>query len=162
VAAYRRAGGEDWSLEPDSGRWRWRAVSGVPRSGVGAEIGADWRIEQGNARTELEFLRETEGGGSLREPHAGAPSCARAGLELSRPFFRSDARLTLGGALERRAGLPGRDPVWRLDLSAQVRVLDARFWLRFANVLDYSGEEMPGFPVPPASLRLGMDWHLDH
>ena len=80
----------------------------------------------------------------------------------SRPFFKYDSRVMLGGSIEYRGGFEDHEDMWRLDLALEVRVIDARFWLHLRNALDWAGSEIPGFPVPPSSLHLGLDWHLDH
>ena len=77
-------------------------------------------------------------------------------------IFEDDARLQLKGALEFRGGRDDHRDMLRSDVGVELRVLEARFWLQLRNSLEWSGEESPGFPVPPGTLRLGIDWQLDH
>ena len=153
----------DWTLvDNGSGGLVWQGALATERSAAGLAVGGE--LDGALGRVESALTLQGEFGDGVDEPATGRgyPLAARWRLDLSRPLFSGDAALRLGGALSCRGGLTGRDPLWRLDLSAEYRVLDACFWLRAENALDTAGEEIVGYPVPPLSLRLGLDWHLRH
>jgi len=160
VAALER-GGQDWLAQADGDGYRWRPLPGEERRSLDLVLGGQL----------AGFGGELKATGSLRAeqrervaPAAEAsfyPLVARGELALGRPFFAADARIWLTGGLELRAGRSDHGELATVDLGAELQVLDAHFWLRVTNALERPGEELPGFPIPPASLRLGLDWHLD-
>jgi hypothetical protein len=158
-----RFGGTDWPLVAQSeGLYAYRAQPAAERSALGLHLGSDWRGTLGSARSALNLLLTLEEGGAAVEPHPGAPYYGRYGLELSRPFFKSDATLSIEGSVEARWGQPDLSPYMLVNLDLKLRVLDARFWTRLGNIFDAPGMELRGFPIEPRSIRFGLDWHLDH
>lgn len=159
----RQEGGVDWLQEADDETGgHWRAVAGEARHALGLALGTRLSGGLGELRSHLALLAELEDPTSRSEDRAFYPLLARGDLTLARPFFKSDARLELRGALELRDGRSDHGALARAELGAELRVLDARFWIFLFNGLDWPGEELPGFPVPPSSLRMGIDWQLDH
>jgi len=159
---YREDGAADWTpYQTGEGEYAWARGEPGPRHHVSLDLGTYLRSRLGTADARLSLLAAL--GESLSASlQAGHPRSGRLDLRLSRPFFRSDARLTLRGGLEYRGGLEGQASLWRIDLGAELRVIDARFWLRLRNALNAVGEEIPSFPMPPSTLQMGIDWQLDH
>ena len=159
VAAAER-GGQDWFAQGTDAGYAWRALAGSDRRSLDLVLG-----------TQLAgFGGELKATGSLRAEQQGRaaaavgsfyPYTARGELHMARPFFAADARLGLTGGVELRAGRSDHGELATVDLGVELQVIDARFWLRVTNALDRPGEELSGFPIPLASLRLGLDWHLD-
>ncbi|MBN2171057.1 MAG: TonB-dependent receptor plug domain-containing protein [Candidatus Krumholzibacteriota bacterium] len=153
----------DWALVDDgAGGLAWQGAVAPERQAAGLAVGGE--LDGPLGRVESALSLQGEFGDEVDEPVTGRgyPLAGRWRLDLSRSLFGGDAALRLGGTLSCRAGLAGRDPLWRVDLSVEYRVLDACFWLLVENALDAAGEEVVGYPVPPLSLRLGLDWHLRH
>ena len=163
----RSGAGREWALAEDGfGGYVWAHAPRPARHSVGLEGEGRWQGRGGELSGEVGFsldLGEAQTGAAASGfGDLGYPQRAHVALRLSRPFFASDARLLVGGRLEERAGHPLRDPLLRLDLEAELRVLRARFWARLPNALNRAGQELAGFPIPPRGTVLGIDWHLDH
>ncbi len=158
VAAAER-GGQDWFAQASDEGYAWRSLAASDRRSLDLILGARLLGFGGELKATSSLRAERQGQAAT----AGSfyPYTARGELHLMRPFFAADARLGLTGGVELRAGRSDHGELATVDLGVELQVIDARFWLRVTNALDRPGEELPGFPIPPASLRLGLDWHLD-
>ena len=155
-------GGLDWVLVETDAGGAWRAAPGEARQALGATLGTRVKGLGGVMAAAVDLSAEGGFDEASTAERAFYPLAARGTLSLGRAFFAADARLTLDGGLEFRGGRSDHGNIVRASLGAELRVLDARFWLRLSNALDWAGEELPGFPVQPSTLRLGIDWQLDH
>jgi hypothetical protein len=159
----RQEGGRDWfALAQEADTYHWTSTPGQVRHALGLALNGGLKGGVGEMRSRLILQAELENSDARQEDRAFQPYLAAAELTLARPFFGSDARLELLGALELRAGRDDHEPLLRAEVGALLRVLDARFWLKLGNALDWPGEESPGFTAPGSVMRMGIDWHLDH
>ncbi|MBM4118735.1 hypothetical protein FJ251_13575 [bacterium] len=154
-------GGRDWQALAAGEGFAWRSLAGERRGALDLVLGARLRGLGGELRAAGSLRAEARERAAPLGEGSFYPLVLRGELALGRPFFARDARLDLSGGLELRGGRADHRELLRADVGVDLRVLAARFWLRVVNALDRPGEELPGFPSPPVSLRLGLDWHLD-
>ncbi len=163
LALTRQEGGRDWfALASDEDSYLWESSPGRVRHALGLALNGRLAGGLGEMRARLDLQAELEDPQTRREDRSFQPYQAAAELILARPFFSSDALLELQGALDLRGGRDDHEPLVRAEVGARLRVLDARFWVKLSNALDWSGEETPGFTAPGSEMRMGIDWHLDH
>ncbi len=159
----RQEGGRDWfAFAQSDDSHIWVSAPGQVRHALALAISSEIRGGLGELRSRFGVQAELEKPEERQEDRVFQPYLATAELILARPFFGSDARLELLGALELRTGRNDHEPLLRAELGALLRVLDARFWVKLSNALDWPGEESPGFTAPSSVMRMGIDWHLDH
>jgi outer membrane receptor protein involved in Fe transport len=168
---FRQENRRQWLLEGDpTGGYGWGGDNGS-RNAMGLDMGTRRQENIGQVGGRLSILTELESreyrpqdsdlGVSATDPGGGFPWLGNLQLDISRPFSESDANLDLAGGLEYRGGLDGHYSMWRLFTRLELQLIDARFWVKLDNVLNWAGEEIPAFPVQPMTLRMGFDWHLD-
>ncbi|MCP4548977.1 MAG: TonB-dependent receptor plug domain-containing protein [bacterium] len=170
---FREEGGSLWTCRR-SGVFalEWQQTDRDPAHALGFDLGGRMHGRLGTVDTQLSLLAELE---ERRSPGVDAeqgeialdlsrtyPWAGSWRLHLSRPLFETDARFGLGATLEYRGGLVDLRSMWRVNLEGELRIIKARFWVKLENALDWAGEEIVSFPVPPVSFRMGFDWHLDH
>ncbi len=163
VGIVRQEGGRDWLAlaQGDQGHG-WLSIAGVPRHALTLGLGSSLAGEIGGLRTDFSLLADLEDPTLRMEDRSYYPLQGRGELAISRPFFGTDARLELRGSLELRGGRSDHGVLFVADGGVELRVLETRFWLCLGNALGWPGEEIPGFPVPSGTMRMGIDWQLDH
>ncbi len=154
-------GGQDWLAQAAGDGYQWQSRAGEDRRSLDLILGAQLRGLGGEMKATAGLRAEQRERAAPAAEGSFYPLVARGELALGRPFFAADARLGLSGGVELRSGRSDHGDLTTIDLGVELQVIDARFWLRVTNALEWAGEEVPGFPIPPASLRLGLDWHLD-
>lgn len=159
----RQQGGRDWlAIDTGEGEHAWQSAAGEARHALSANLGSSLAGGIGGLRSEFSLLADLEDRTIGVEDRSFFPIQGRGELAISRPFFGSDARLELWGSLEFRGGRVDHNVLLVAHGGVELRVLETRFWMSVGNAFDRPGEEIPGFPIPPSTLRMGIDWQLDH